>query len=409
MSRDEDSLNAAVANALAFSGPYARIAALPDIVDVRLRSTAWSRVWNRRLTAISTEYVGYSRQCHLVLAVAHGTGPLVDRVELPSAGAPEADADRRVDRQDFLNLLDGLYGPVAVIDLPEYLRRYRLPFQEMLTLEQAAADPLVLARLGPQAVPYLERQLRISQEWIRDNGGTAYGNRCVLSLRDADDFNYCWTVDATLPVGHFLEISGLIDCEHGHMDAPGAHASRITEIACRSGGEALVIGIRGEGELTEVHPGEDLIREAFAANWRGLLRPNRVPPGPGRIYGLVRRAGLWFTRHERPGPLRPEADPEFPVVAIDRPTRLIVRVPVGEKDPRRLPVFRQLAAAAPPWTNAFHLREEPRTVWKGDAPSHIEAIADFYRVRTETGWRLPPLAALRREPETLLRLTAGGP
>lgn len=403
----QQSLNAAFLSGARFDRRRPRIASLPDIIDARLCAPDWSRVWNRDFTTFSTEFVGLSRQGNLVVAVAHDLGPLIDRAEELKPGDPEIDADCRLDQQDFLNLIDGLYGDIAIIDLKEYRRRYRLPFQEPLSLEQAVEDPLALARLGPKAASYLMRQLEISQKWIRESGHYAFSNRCVLKLTDAADFNYCWTEDAPTPVGHFLDISTLYSERHCHWDGADRHDSCLTEIGCRANGsEARVIGMRGGGELTRVHPGEELLLPGLSRHWRRLARPNDQPPAPFlHLYSLTCHDGLWFTQHPRPGATWEGGEPEFPVEKIGEPTRMLLQMCIRDGEPEPVISHGLVAKLAPPWFNAYHVPEEPWKVWKGDVPTHLAAWIDLYRVSVWTGCRIPPLTELRADFDLLLTLT----
>lgn len=399
------SLNAAFMNGMRFDRRCPRIASLPDVIDARLRLPERHPVWNRDLTTFSTEFVGLSRQGNLVVAVAHEVGPLIDRAEDLTPADPEIDADCHLEQQDFLNLIDGLYGEVAIVDLKDYLRRYRLPFQEPLTLEQAAADPLALARLGPKALPYLARQLEISRRWVRESGLYAFSNDCVLQMTDAADFNYCWTVDAQMPVGHFLEISAIYGNRHCHWDGSARHESRLTAIGCReSGSEAMVMGLRGYGELTRVHPGEELILSELSQHWRKLLRANSRPPAPERLYRLGVYDGLWFTQHDRREPAWDDSGPEFPVEKIGRPTSYIARLCCRDDRPDPVLTQAQLAEAAPPWCNAYHIPEEPWIIWDGDAPKYLAAKVDYYSISAWTGSRIPPLCELRLNHDLLLTL-----
>ncbi len=404
---DPRGTEAAAERARRFAGPNGRLATLPDLVDARLNAGLGDPAWTTDVVTDSAEYVGLSEAGTPVIAVAHGLGPLADPESLSGDG-PAIDAEGRVGREDFLNLLRGFYGDVTVLDLNAVLRRRRFPFLEALTFEEAVDDPLVRARLGPRAGEFLAHHLRLSQDWLRERDRGAIFNRCVLSQRDAACFNYHLAVDAAAdrPVGHRLHISQAFACEHGHWNGQ-AHESLITEIGCAGPRDAAqkFVGVRGRARLRRIHPGESLVLDGMARHWRRLLVCDWPRPDPFRMHNLVRYGDQWFSQHRREDVGRDTGEPELMVRIIERTglsRDMKVRVRNGCRELLYDPAW--IAREAVPWANAYHIASEPRTIWEGDDPAWVEVRVDFYRVAVQPGFSIPPLAEMRDDVALLLSL-----
>ncbi len=402
---DPRGFEAAASRARVFCGPRGRLATLPDIIDARLAAGPKEDAWTTDLVTDSAEYVGLSEGGRPVIAVAHGIGPLADPESLCD-GRPAIDGLGRLRREDFLNLLRGFYGPVEVLDLDAALRRRRFPFLETLTADEAVDDPLTRARLGPRAGAFIERHLRLSQAWLRKRDKEAFGNRCVLSLRDSACFNYHLAGEADCPVGHRLAISQAFACEHGHWSGQ-AHDSLISEIGCadRRDAEQKLVAVRGSARLNRVHPGDGLFMNGMARHWRSLIRWDWPRPDPFRFHSLVRYGEQWFSQHRRSGVGSDTGEPELAVQVIESaglPRDMKVRVRNGRGGLLYDPAWIEREAA--PWANAYHIASEPRTIWEGDEPAWVEVRVDFYRVAVQPGFSIPPLAALRDDLALLLSL-----
>ncbi|MEZ4103202.1 MAG: hypothetical protein R3B55_01390 [Candidatus Paceibacterota bacterium] len=166
-----DGLPAAWKQAAQFADKDGRIATLPEIIAARLATKPGDYPWETYFTTRSAEYIGTSRQGNRILIVAHGIGPMstLDGVTKGYRTKFTHQNHRiqggRIIGPKFWDLEAGKFGDVSIIDLDEYCKRYQYPFIMSLRLSEALTDPIVNARLGPQAEEYLVNHARHAQLW----------------------------------------------------------------------------------------------------------------------------------------------------------------------------------------------------------------------------------------------------
>ncbi|HTM68028.1 MAG TPA: hypothetical protein VL426_01910 [Candidatus Binatia bacterium] len=393
--------------ARAFAGEGGRVATLPDIIAARAAAPSEDVVWQRPFTTASAEYFGFSRAGVPLIAVAHGNGPLAEPEGPILAYVANRDGQRhaRIPREEFLKVVDGACGDVAIIELLALHRLRRFPLLEMLTYEQACEDPLVRARLGEHAQAFLDRHRRISRGWLGDEDLTYRDNDCVLSLRDTPRAGYAALKDDGWAYAHLLDVSPLTDYAHGHWDKHRMHRSLVTELSLYDWGDRSgAIGIKGGGPIRRVHPGLGLTATSFSRLWRRLVRraTGQAPSLP-----LLRTFdGLWFSCHPGTGFEPGTAEPDRPVrqIAVHEDVRTF-KMPIVNGDHQVLTFDHALVRAeAPEWADAYRIVQEARTVWEGDLAAYHVVKVEYVFADIEPDWGIPPARELERSFDLLLSL-----
>lgn len=175
-----------------YAGEDGSIAAMPDIVEIRVASKPGTpgSPWDTWYASSSAEYYGVGADGRLKIIVAHGVGPMATIEGVKSAYKWQwGDKSRnnqggRISAEQFLALESGVYGrvkvvgatdffpngqvgvkeydiaPVNVIDFQSYLDEMGYVdgsdiFYRYLTLHAALSNPLLWMRLGSQTYDYL--------------------------------------------------------------------------------------------------------------------------------------------------------------------------------------------------------------------------------------------------------------
>lgn len=270
----------------------ARLATFPDIINARLSSSTDSAAWRMPyFQTMSAEYGGLSRTGIPLLVVAHGVGPMerladaVDFIQHTShrmryseraiwrsvvedarknlqrkrrEGRVADDDLHYIDynterlacrpqnprfRKTFLDLVDGVYGDVHIIEmrtLPHWYREFR-----GLSYDEACDDPLVRVRLGPRAEEYLSQLRELNRE---------------ISIPDEPIYYPCITSSDTFlryadlqrgPVGYLLDEHLNLFGEKGNAQRVGLWDLGFTaRFVLRGGGPEPLQEIRsGPGDL----------------------------------------------------------------------------------------------------------------------------------------------------------------
>ncbi len=178
--------------AIQFAGKDGRIATMPDVVDARLASGVNDEPWKRYYTTVSAEYFGYSRGGVRILIVAHGVGPMATLEGIQQAYSFQfKDKSRnkrggRITNEQFHDLEDGKHGEVQIVEFDPIISRYRYPFLEHLTLEDALVEPLLKARLGSRAEEYLMHHAGMATLVHLEKHGKLIPNPYILEMGEGE-------------------------------------------------------------------------------------------------------------------------------------------------------------------------------------------------------------------------------
>lgn len=404
-------------NAAGFAGEDGRIATLPDIIDARISSARDAIAWGADITTSSVEYVGRTPGGTLVGVVAHGIGPLAD-VEFLAAAATEARNDARpfrVPDDQFRLLLGGAFGDVEVYDLREAAHRRKFHLQQPMSKEEACADTMVRARVGPRTEEFLDAHYLRSRKWLEDRGDYSTAHKCVIETRDPKRFSYLTVPDDIDGAYAFpLRITGADGYHHCHFGTSGPqdHTCLVSDLECHGWtGTTTLVGVRGDGPVKAIHPGLDAVRAGFRKHWPRLLKVNRRAATRLSTRALVEIDGLWFTQRPRLGV---GVDYDHPEFAVKRRTKvgrtMTVLLPYRERVDRPLYDQDEVLVHLPPWCNAYRIVGGPSPRWlDGDRPhrpSHVAVKIDPYHVEIETRWFIPPISEIRRDYDRLLKFPA---
>jgi len=197
--------------ALGHAGKEGSIATLPDIVQALLGLPFDASLWRTTVTTMSAEYFGKDANGQWQIVIAHGIGPLMDTARLAHY-CDEAKA--YVTDEEFNKLLDGEYGPVTIVPAARLSELYEYPLMGPMAYEQALQDPLLLARLGPQAVELVTYYFttRVAGEEAHDPGR--------VSQETGSTDNVAETKTATRYVGPRSWPAGSIDMVRGDCSQP---------------------------------------------------------------------------------------------------------------------------------------------------------------------------------------------
>lgn len=419
-----------------YAGNGGRLAVMPDVVDARLVTKPGQEPWEMYYTTLTAEYVGDSRGGNRILIVAHGNGPMatLDGI-LPAYSWQYRDKERnrrggRIAQREFLRLESGAYGPVEVVDLTSYFRRYRYPFISQLRASQAATDPVLRARFGPRTAEYIAYHTAQARLWHAEQAGIDPENR--YGLRDhslyldrrrsmhlemaqdgsdpflmqvGDDLNCSYRYYPLEPgyaFAHLISIGGLASVHHTEESERRAYESLAFDVSCHawSNGVRLVAISKG-AQLNRIHAGVNNVSQLVRRHWQSLLIPvsSRVRIG---FRPLMQVGDEWFTQYSKNGPGLDTCEPEFHVTSIE---------PIGEIVDFVTPTLgyygffkydiRGVRMMAPTGANAYALAGEPENVIKGETQ---RCPIQFYRVTADTTKRLPRIEQVENDYETLMRL-----
>lgn len=397
----------AAAQAIRFAGDGGRIGTMLDVVDARLATTIGSNAWERYWTTASWELRGRSRGGVELLAVHHGGGPLGTPNGMAEAYARSTreDVGARVPQEMFQRFLDGAYGPVEVVELAPYLKRYRFPFLGILTYGEAADDPVLRARLGPRAGELLRKHRQLAEQWcdeqrierswyllqVESPGNCGYPYR---KLPDDWAFAHMLVIDQPMNLSHVEE----------EPERKGWR-SLVVEVGCHERSNAVrMLGIRGGDPIIgDLHSGIAALGD-IGRNWRRLMQPVRGQRPRRDFVNLIRYGRTWFSQHPMGDGVMMSNEPEFRVVDM---------TPVEGPDTFRTEILGYhglfkyeepaVRALAPNGANAYAMGE-PTIEWSGGNPTHHVAPIKWFRVVLNTDERIPRGDELADDIELQLRL-----
>ena len=439
----EDGLVPAYKFAQRFAGKYGKLATMPDIIAARLASkNNRAAPWNTDYTTLSAEYLGLSREGRRILIVAHGIGPMSGLDGILKAYSWQYKDKKhnhyggRITQEEFWDLEAGVYGKVDIIDFEAYKEKHEYPFLEVRTLSQALEDPLVLARLGPQAKEYLEMHSLMSQKWHRDMAMHEPKNDCNLSeasyreyldfrlaqhtrdgkdgsdpriikIRDVPNCNYSYGNLGFRPIEEGYAFAHLLSINWLYSTYCGKDECLATDINCHSWSDGVrFVAIKQDGDITAgIHPGPNAYK-LLHEHWKDLFIPVEKDQSDAIGFSaLVDIKGCWFTQYPKKGASWDTGEPEYAVTAM---AKMGSPIPFKTKTRDYFMLFmygiNEVQAIAPPGANAYCLVSEPENLWLGGDPKYQKAIVQFYFIKADTTQRLMRTSHLSHDYEAMMRL-----
>ena len=351
----EDGLVPAWKMAALFAGREGRVATLPEVVATRLTTKPGQLPWKTYFTTTSAEYYGIGQSGRRLLIVAHGIGPMSTLDGAQKAYSWQyKDKSRerhggRITQQEFLVLESGAYGPVEIVDLEAYCRRYEYPFLQQLRVSEALTDPVLYARLGgrAQAELYVHAHAEHSRAWHRVQAGVDPDNRYMLSgygdylkrrfklhyangASNSDPFiigvggasNCCYffglehgfrQIEEGMAMGHLLSTGGLTQMHHE------GNESLVLDYGCHGWYDGVrMLALRAGATATDpIDEGMGCVSDLVDRFWEKLIQPVDQPAPVGfRALMQVGTTKQWFTQHKKKGERMDTYQPEFLVTKI---------------------------------------------------------------------------------------------
>lgn len=422
-------LVAAHQQAMKFAGKDGRLATLPDIIAARLATKPGTVAWEQHFTTMSAEYFGLSRGGNRILIVAHGVGPMATLDGILGAYSYHfKDKTRdhrggRISQQQFLDLENGKYGEVAIVDFEAIVQRYEYPFLGTITGVQALLEPLIEARFGPRWKEYIIYHARLAREWHAQQAEVVPDNRyglpnwndtvrrqqamhrsfaerpsdpfilqmgdasnCCYGYRDRDGAFVSHLEQREAPFAHLLSIGGLC---HLHHDR--GNISLTSDVDCHEWSNGVRLCAIREGMPSDIHPGVDNMHKLMAANNGRLMRPCAASGCALGFFALMDFGKGVFTQYPKMGEGMDTYAPEFRVTKIERiksgPT--IFRTTIGGYHGFFKYGIDEVERIAPVGANAYRLPAEVKIERDGDGNMtfHVTPIK-FYKVEIDATQRM---------------------
>jgi hypothetical protein len=321
--------------ASAFHGPDGRVATLPDILAARLASPVDGNAWTSYFTTASSEFLGRDRDGRKMIVVAHGNGPLGSLAGILAAYSYQFKdrGDRvrrggRISQETFWDLLDGKFGPVAIVDVETYSSTLKYPFSSGLTPNKAMLDALLHARFGVNAMKYV---LRHEAEAITErkheaarSGWPAFDEHpagnilCMTGSSDVSYLNDSGGPEEGFAYAHLLAISQM---------SLRSDAGRAPSLFCDVEPHSWNDGVRMLSLMPAftstpgpVHRGFELITALADPELREHLfvpcPEGSVVAGEG-FHTLMRIGDTLFTQHPKAGCTMDTREPEYQASILD--------------------------------------------------------------------------------------------
>jgi hypothetical protein len=406
-----------------FIGSDGRIGTMADVVDARINTGINDFPWNTYFTTTSAEYFGYSRGGTRILIVAHGIGPMSTLDGILKAYSFEYKDTSRTNRggritfEEFRKLEDGCYGDVSIVDFDSICHRYEYPFSEYLMSGAAKLEPLILARLGPRAIEYLEHHERMAKTYHNQEHGINIESPFIVEMSNASNCPYQVGGFAKYPliyphldqgngaIAHLLSTGRLGNVHHQSIFRVPSLAN---DISCHewSNGTRL-LGIRGPAHVTSVHEGPDNVRQLLLTHWQELLLETNIAPDTQLGFRQLMQLsdGAWFTQVEKKGACMDTFEPEYPVVAVE-PVGGCVKftTTIGGYHGFFKYGIEEVEKIKPKDANAYTIEGGVEIIYAGGNPTHHQVNVQFYRTDVDVTQRLISEKKLRKNFNLLLKL-----
>ncbi|MBP6883749.1 MAG: hypothetical protein KBC06_00760 [Candidatus Pacebacteria bacterium] len=416
---------------------------MPDIIAARVATKPGELPWETYFTTLTAEYYGFSKSGRRILIVAHGVGPMSTLEGAQKAYSWEyKDKERnnrggRITAQEFLDLEAGKFGEVSIIDLEEYVERYKYPFLQVLRYSEALVDPVLRARFGPQTEEYVKAHAEAARRWHREQAGLDpdnkydvpsnshfFNRRRSLHERDGAENSdpLILKLEGAANCGYFLcRSDGFREIEEGMAIAHLVSTGRLCHLH-QDGEESLTLdvschewwnGVRLVGIQVgdEIHSGiqkgpdaHNLLRK----HWRDLLVPVKKPEDVG-FRGLMQIEDLWFTQYPKVGERMDTGEPEYLVISMEKVgDPVIFRTPVAGHHVFFKFGVNEVQAIAPLNANAYFFVGEPQNepVEFPNGHEYQTCEVQFYRIEAYTSKRMIRANKLAHDYDTMMSLLA---
>jgi len=437
----EDGLPPAWKQAAKFAGEKGRLGVMPDVIAARLGTKPGESPWETYSTTLTAEYYGLSKSGKLLLIVAHGIGPMSTLDGITCAYSWEfkdkshSHRGGRIEQEEFWKMEAGHYGYVDVIDYEAYCKRYQYPFIQILRTSEALTDPVLKARLGPQAESYILAHSEYARAWHREQAGLDPENRYqqdpdnwaryldrrrgqheeagaensdpfILKLGDAANCSYlgenCRLPEKGSAFAHLISTGALCHCHHE------GHESLTLDIDCHEWWNGVrLIGIKaGNSVISNIHQGPD-VRRLLHNHWRDLLMSVAQPLTSIGFRHLVRIGDQWFTDFPKQGASLDTCEPEYVVTSqreVGQP--VLFRTEIAGYHGLFKYGIKDVDAIAPPEANAYFFVDDPAVEWNDGSPTHHFAQVQFMCVETDTTKRVMRSNELRHDYDRMMELLA---
>lgn len=420
-----DGITAAWKQATRFAGMGGHIATLPEVIEARM---AWepgtSPAWDKYFTTSSAEYFGLTKQGKRIIIIAHGVGPMstIDGI-LKAYSFQYKDRERnnrggRISLKEFADLESGVYGPVTVVDYAAYVHCYEYPFIQVLNRGDCTIDPLLNARLGKKAYPYIKRHTEIVTKKLVSEGFEYPLNPYIMSVSGASNCPYGYHdrdsgayISDYLgldkgAVAHLLGIGQLTPVQYSGYGFK--HHWYTSDVYCSEWGDAVrFLAIRpGYAPYSDINAGPGVLSEVIAKNWKRLMLPSEGSFAFGPLMQLDRET--WFTQAPKKGH---EFDTYEPVHLVTKMEPIGAPVTFTTEIDGYHGFFRyglhDVSRLTPKDANAYVLTGEPQIIWEKGNPTHHKAAVTFYRVEVDTSRRIMTDNELEANFELLMELLGG--
>lgn len=414
-----DGLVAAFKQAQKFAGTDGHVGIMPDAIASRLKADPHKELgcydpsnlnpWDTYYTTMTAEYLGLI-QGRTYLIVAHGVGPMstiegvLDAYRWEFSDKSREHRGGRISQAKFDKLANGDYGEVAVIDFEEYRdqfsddSKYRNPFRYRKATE-AHRDPLLLARLGPEAHEYISRHASFARLYQRSQHGLEVVDPFIIDVDDANNLPYwCHKIEEGYAFAHLTSIGSISTVHHGQKTPSWA-----CNISAHEWGNGVrLLGVRA-GSNGKVLKGPDA-RELLRKKWRELLEPTGLLEAPAGLVPLMKLPDeTWFTQVPKKGARADTHDPEFQVVSMEKVGEL-QRFFTSSNYP--VPIFRyelrEAKEVLPHEANAYALVGDP--VRANDGTERETCLVQGYRVVIDPSKRLVRENVLANDYERMMSL-----
>ena len=411
---DSDGLTSSWNKAICFAGDGGRLATLPDIILARINADDEDIPWTQWFTTTSVEYFGLSKAGIPIIIVAHGIGPLttLDRINMAYDHDIGQNGRSRnggiVDRKDFLNLESGKYGDVAIVDYESYVKRFKYPFIEATSTDDAIDDPLIWARFGNFTSTYLTKHLGISWAYHQENGRTDVKNPLLLEIKDNINMPYgCIEYRTSFPFedkayAHLLSTGQLTQTRFWGMNYP----ELSIDISCHQRGNGVrFVGIKAGSELKTIAAGPDA---------RKILYQNRdklMVPAINASFDLVCLLEIgndWYSEYPKSGSSMDSREPEFLLTkreAVGSPVEFKTKIG-GYYGFFRYDIqeMKKLGKTISEQINAYEIVDEPTIITVDGNPEFHHCQVQFYHCELDLSQRLMRSSELNKNFPLMMEL-----
>jgi hypothetical protein len=402
-----------------FAGKDGRVGTMPDAVAARLATPPYKELgmtdpsnqtpWDRYYTTLTAEYFGLLAGRPSII-VAHGIGPMsslqgvLDAYRYQFDDKSRNNRGGRISQAEFEKLAHGEYGDVSIIDYEEYRNRfgegrYRAPSGYRRSSD-ASLDPLLVARLGPQAHEYIARHTALARQYYQTQMSLTVDDPYIIEVGEPNNLPYwCRKVEPGLAFAHLTSIGGINIVRQGDQQ----HPMWACDVGIHEWWDGVrLLGIR-PGSTGDVMDGPDA-RKLLRKHWSNLFEPSGLDKTPSGLLVLMQMPDeTWFTQVPKKGASADTYEPEFRVTSMEKVGDL-ERFYTDSNYP--VPIFRydlrEAQAVLPNEANAYVLVGDPART--DGAGSKETCLVQGYRVEVDHTKRLVRQEDLANDYDRMMEL-----